>query len=98
MLYPFQLTYHMRHRPGSSLHSNGLKLSCRGHQKTKNIPSCGPSLDPCWFLGSKTGLSCARSTKVLTAHNPKVGGSNPPPATKPFNHLRNLQTRTWHHL
>jgi hypothetical protein len=33
MLYPFQLTYHMRHRPGPSLHSNGLKLSCRGRQQ-----------------------------------------------------------------
>ena len=31
----------------------------------------------------KRGLSCARSTKVLMAHNPKVGGSNPhaPPAS-----------------
>src|SRR5712692_1758448 len=27
----------------------------------------------------KIEVSCARSTKVLTAHNPKVGGSNPPP-------------------
>src|ERR1019366_1387997 len=32
------------------------------------------------------------------AHNPKVGGSNPPPATKPFNHFQTLESRTWHHL
>jgi hypothetical protein len=29
----------------------------------------------------KMRLSCARSTKVLLAHNPKVGGSNPPRGT-----------------
>jgi hypothetical protein len=28
-----------------------------------------------YFFSPKRGLSCARSTKVLTAHNPKVGGS-----------------------
>ena len=60
--------------------------SRRGHQETKNIPSCGPSLDSHRFLGSKVGsnwkcffspkrgLSCARSTKVLTAHNPTIAG------------------------
>ena len=41
-------------------------------------PKLGPTGSP---FTPKTGLSCARSTKVLTAHNPKVGGSNPPPAT-----------------
>ena len=48
------------------------------------MPSSGPYLDSHWFLASKLGsnwkfffspkrgLSCARSTKVLTAHNPTV--------------------------
>src|SRR5580692_270841 len=35
--------------------------------------------------------------RILT-HNPKVGGSNPPPATNPFNHLPAFATRIWHHL
>jgi hypothetical protein len=32
------------------------------------------------------------------AHNPKVGGSNPPPATNPFKHLPAFKVQTWHHL
>jgi hypothetical protein len=31
-------------------------------------------------------------------HNPKVSGSNPPPATNPFNYLPAFATRIWHHL
>jgi len=35
------------------------------------------------IFSPKWGVSCARSTKVSTAHNPKVGGSNPLHAIRP---------------